>query len=425
MLFPRNLIQDLLESARHSPVILINGARQTGKSTLAKGLFPERNRPQYITLDDMATAGLAKTSPKSFLQGLRERVIIDEIQRAHELFLPIKESVDNNRKPGRFILTGSANVLSLPKLAESLAGRMELYTLWPLSQGEIAGRKESFIDHCFRSKDVPSVKEMVLPSLLKILVSGGYPDVLARETARARENWYRSYINSILERDVRELSSIEGLTELPNLLSLIASRAGGLMNLADLSRSLELPYMTLKRYLSLLQAVFLVVLLPSWSSNLGKRLVKTPKLYLNDTGLLCHLMGRDASALQANRTMLGLVLENFIVMELMKQAAWSQVRPRLHHYRTLDTRYEVDLVMEAANGQIVGVESKASSTVTADNCKGLRALKTDARENFRCGIVLYNGSNVLQFDKDMMAMPVSALWSISSGNSPRLYEGRD
>lgn len=421
MLFPRNLTPELLESTRDSPVVLINGARQTGKSTLAKGMFAEEKRPQFISLDDISTLGLAKSSPKNFIQSLSSFVIIDEVQRAPELFLSIKEDVDKSRKSRRYILTGSTNVLNLPKLADSLAGRMEIHTLWPLSQGEASGKTEGFIDLLFSNKKFPPVAAIELPPLLQILTTGGYPGVLERDTPRSRENWFSSYLNSILERDIRELSNIEGYTELPNLLALLASRAGGLMNLADVSRTLELPYMTLKRYLSLLQAVFLVVSLPAWSNNLGKRLVKAPKLYINDTGLLCYLIARDATALESNRTLLGAVFENFAAMELMKQSAWSQLRPRLYHYRTSDTRYEVDLVMETRDGRIVGVECKASSTVTKDNFKGLYALKEDAGDRFVRGVVLYTGSNVLKFDTHMEAVPISALWKTATTDAPALH----
>lgn len=425
MLFPRNLQTDLLEATKVTPVVLINGARQTGKSTLAVGMFPPDNRPRYISLDDIATLGLAKSSPKSFIQGIAGPVIIDEIQRAPELFLPIKEAIDKMRKPGRFILTGSANVLSLPKLADSLAGRMEIYTLWPLSRGELEGQQESFIDTVFSKQTMPNLSAIEMHQLIQALVAGGYPNIQSRTSTRLRENWYTSYITSLLERDVRELSNIEGLTELPNLLSLLASRAGGLMNLSDVSRSLELSYMTLKRYLALLQAVYVVVELPAWANNLGKRLVKSPKLYINDTGLLCHLIGRDAAALESNKPLLGSVFENFVVMELMKQTAWSTLRPKLYHYRTSDGRYEVDLVLEARDGRVVGVECKSSSTVTKDNFKGLYALREDAGSKFIRGVVLYSGSNTLRFDDKMEAVPVSALWQVTSKPSPPLNEPED
>ena len=398
---------------------MINGARQTGKSTLMKGLFPS-NSPVYVTLDDMHTLGLARSSPQAFIESLPERVILDEIQRVPELILPIKLSVDRNRKPGRFFITGSANVLSLPKVTESLAGRIEIHTLWPLSQGEIRGKREGFVDALFSAEKLPTVSTVTISDVLNLASIGGYPDVQTRASDR-RTYWFESYISSLMDRDVRDLSNIEQLTALPNLLELIASRSGALLNNSDLSRSLELPLTTLKRYLTLLELLFLVVPARPWFGNFGKRLIKVPKMYLNDTGLLCHLLGTDVAAISTNGKLLGAIFENFVFMELLKQLTWSQTRAKLFHFRTVNGQ-EVDFVLEAADGRIVGIECKASSTVKADTFKGLKALKELVGNKFHRGIVLYTGSIVLGFAEDMQAMPVSALWEIISGEAPQLVE---
>lgn len=409
MLLPRHLKSDIIESLRYSPVTLINGARQTGKSTLSKELCDD-GEWQYITFDDVSALAFAQSAPKNFIQNLSGRTVIDEVQLVPELFRSIKESVDVDGKPGRFLLTGSANVLTLPKLSDSLAGRMEIYTLWPLSQGEIRSKKEAFVDLLFQNDKFLAVP-IELPELLRIIVTGGYPAALARKTERVRYKWFNDYIKAIMGRDIRDLSNIEGIVQMPNLLQLLATRAGGLLNTSDLSRSLDIPYMTLKRYLSLLEAVFLIVPLPAWFNNLGKRLVKSPKVFLNDTGLLCYLLGQNTDGLANNRTILGSVYENFVFMELKKQAEWSEIRPRLFHFRTLETGYEVDFVLEAQDGRIVGIECKASSTVSDDSFKGLRVLKEQAGKKFHRGVVLYTGSHVLQFAEDMTAMPVSSLWN--------------
>lgn len=290
--------------------------------------------------------------------------MIYEVQLAPELFRSIKEFVDADGKPGKFLLTGSANVLTLPKSSDSLAGRMEIYTLCPLSQGEIRGKKESFVDLLFQNNKIPAAPPIELPKLLRAIITGGYPAALARKTERARYKWFNDYIRAIMERDIRDLGNIEGIIQMPNLLQLLATRSGSLLNTSDLSRSLDVPYMTLKRYLSLLEAVFLTVPLPAWFNNLGKRLVKAPKVFLNDTGLLCYLLGQNADGLANNRTILGNVYENFVFMELKKQAEWSEIRPKLFHFRTLEAGYEVDFVLEAQDGQIVGIECKASSTIS-------------------------------------------------------------
>lgn len=411
-LFPRNLKRKILTAAQDTPVIMVNGARQTGKSTLMHMLFPT-NSPAYVTLDDMHTLGLARSGPQAFVESLSERVILDEIQRVPELLLPIKLSVDRNRKPGRFFITGSANVLSLPKVSESLAGRIEIHTLWPLSQGEIRGKREGFIDALFNDEKLPAVKPVTILDVLTLATTGGYPDVQNRTVDR-HTGWYKSYISSLMERDVRDLSNIEQLTALPNLLALLASRSGALLNNSDLSRSLELPLTTLKRYLSLLKLLFLVVPVRPWFGNFGKRLIKVPKIYLNDTGLLCQLLECDVQAISANGTLMGAVFENFIVMELIKQLTWSQTRAKIFHFRTVNGQ-EVDVVLEAADGRIVGIECKAATTIKAETFKGLKALQEMAGDKFHRGIVLYTGSNILGFAEDMQAVPASALWEITSG----------
>lgn len=414
-MYSRNLKREILESAQYCPVIVVNGARQAGKSTLMAGLFEKAIRPTYINLDDVATLAAAKAAPKNFLQGLKGPVIIDEVQRAPELFLPIKEIVDASGKKCRFFLTGSAGVLGLTKLADSLAGRMEVFSLWPLSQGEIRGKKDSLVDLLFRDREpLPQIKALELPELLSIITAGGYPDILRRPIPKARSGWFRGYISSILERDVRDLSRIEGITELPNLLTLLASRAGCLLNHSDLSRSMGIPHMTLKRYMALLEAVFFVEQVQPWSRNIGKRLLKTPKVFINDTGLMCHLLGRDIAALNADRTLLGSVFENFVCVELLKQLTWGDVKPRLYHFRTADNRFEIDFVLEAPDGKIVAIECKASSSVDEVSFKGLRYLKEHLGEQFHRGIVLYTGEYTLTFGENLQAVPVSALWETAT-----------
>ncbi len=380
-----------------------------------KGLFAD-NSPEYVTLDDMAVLSLARSGPQAFVESLPERVILDEIQRVPELLLPIKLVVDKNRIPGRFFLTGSANVISLPKVADSLAGRIEIHTLWPLSQGEIRGKREGFIDALFSDEKLPPVKSATISDILSLACVGGYPDVQRRTSVR-RADWFESYITTLMERDVRDLSNIEQLTALPNLLALLASRSGGMLNHSDLSRSLAIPLSTLKRYLSLLELLFLVVPLRPWSGNIGKRLVKMPKVYINDTGLLCHLIGCNQRAIAANGTMLGTVFENFAVMELIKQLTWSQARVKMFHFRTV-TGQEVDIVLEADDGRIVGIECKGANSIKTDAFKGLKVLKEMAGHKFHRGVVLYTGSQVIGVEKDMQVVPISALWEISTGLSP-------
>lgn len=420
MLLPRNLKDSLLEAATDTPVVMVNGARQTGKSTLIKALFSGQSTPapEYMSFDDLSLLNAARKDPQSFIEMLPEAVIIDEIQRAPELMLPIKYSVDENRRPGRFFLSGSANVLGLAKVADTLIGRMEIHTLWPLSQGEIRGVRESFIDTIFGDAKLKTTNSLQLPQLINIIGVGGYPGALKREVATRRQDWFASYITTLIERDVRELRNIEQLTLMPKLLQLVASRAGGLLNYSDIARSLEMKVTTVKMYLSLLELLFLVVPVQPWFGNMGKRLVKSPKIYLNDTGLLCHLLGRDAKAIARDGSLLGMTYENFVLMELIKQISWSKTKPRLYHFRT-ESGDEVDFVLEARDGRIVGIECKANALARGAS-QGLKVLKELTGKNFHRGVVLYVGSHVIGLENDIEAAPVSTLWETSSGPAPAL-----
>jgi predicted AAA+ superfamily ATPase len=401
----------LREALRDTPVVLLNGARQTGKSTLVGSGMLGDHEARYLTLDEAGVLAAAEADPSGFLSGLEGPVILDEVQRSPGLFPAIKAEVDRDRRPGRFLLTGSANVLLLPRLSESLAGRMEILTLWPLSQGEIEGVKEGFVDAVFTGGllSIPDGPGGT-PNLHERLLRGGYPEVLGRSSESRRRAWFGSYVTTILQRDVRDLSNIEGLTELPRLLSLLAARSASLVNYAELSRSASMPQSTLKRYVSLLEATFLVSTLPAWSSNLGKRLVRSPKLLLCDTGLISGMQGLSAERLASDPVLIGPLLENFVAMELRKQSAWSDTQPRLFHFRT-QTGQEVDLVMENAAGRIVGVEVKASATVGARDFRGLRALAEASGDRFRRGIVLYTGKTAVPFGENLHALPVGSLWN--------------
>jgi predicted AAA+ superfamily ATPase len=409
-MFKRNIASNLSTALSDTPVVLLNGARQTGKSTLVQSLASQGHPARYITFDDAGMLSAAKEDPSGFLAGLSGPVILDEIQRVPELFLAIKAQVDRNRQPGRFLLTGSANVLLLPGLAETLAGRMEIITLWPLSQGEIEGQKESFVDRVF-AKDLNNTTGKILShsDLVDRMLRGGYPEVVQRPLAARRDAWFGSYITTLLQRDVRDLANIEGLTVMPRLLSLLASRSASLLNFSELSRSTTLPQSTLKRYIALLETTFLVQFLPAWSSNFGKRLVKSPKVFLTDTGLMRHLMGLTPQRLEQEPQWIGPLLENFVAMELRKQTTWSQTQPKMFHLRT-QTGQEVDIILEDARGSLVGIEVKASGTVTAKDAQPLRLLADALGEKFIRGIILYGGSEVVPFGPYLHALPISSLF---------------
>jgi predicted AAA+ superfamily ATPase len=414
LVISRHITPSLLEALSDTPVVFLNGARQTGKSFLARWLAATAHPARYLTLDEVAVLAAAQSDPTGFIAGLDGPVVLDEVQRVPKLFLAIKAQVDRDRRPGRFLLTGSADVLLLPELADSLAGRMEVLTLHPLSQGEIEGRPEGFIGAVFAAQ-LPGLTagSESGPALCDRIRIGGYPEMQTRTLPRRRAAWFSSYLNTILSRDLRDLARIEGLAALPRLLSLLAARATSLLNFAELSRTAGLPQTTLKRYLSLLETAFLVSYLPAWSSNLGKRLVKAPKLMLNDTGLLVHLLGMDLSP----GPQLGPVLENFVAAELRKQAAWSSPPVRLFHFRT-QTGREVDLVLEDRAGRVVGIEVKATATPGAEDFKGLRALAEELGERFHRGIVLYTGAEDIPFGADLCALPVESVWRLPANSQP-------
>jgi len=408
-MIPRHISAQLLEALSDSPVVLLHGARQTGKSTLVKHLATTDHPARYITLDDTSVLSAAGADPAGFVGGLEGPVALDEVQRAPGLFLAIKADVDRKRRPGRYLLTGSANVLALPKLSETLAGRMEILTLWPFSQGEIEGRRETFVDALFEGRPAAQVQPRPPADLVERILRGGYAEACQRPSWRRRRAWFNSYVTTLLQRDVRDLANIEGLTAMPRLLSLLASRVGSLVNQAELARSLGIPQTTLKRYMALLQATFLLQLLPPWSSNLGKRLVKSPKLYLSDTGLAASLLGAGGDEGLKDLQLLGPLVENFVVMELRKQITWSRTQPTMFHFRTL-TGQEVDVVLESPSGKIVGVEVKTSASVRAGDLRGMRVLAEQTGNRFAGGVVLYAGGEVVPFARNMHAIPLPALW---------------
>ncbi|MCC5807572.1 MAG: ATP-binding protein [Opitutales bacterium] len=410
MQFERHLWEGVREALKDTPVVLLTGARQTGKTTLVRALADSAAEPRrYVTLDDPATLSAAGASPVSFVEDLGGRATIDEVQRAPEIFLALKRAVDAGGKPGCFLLSGSANVFVLPRVADSLAGRMEVLTLWPLSQGEIEGHREFFVDACFGTGDFESGGALRWPEVVDRMVRGGYPEAIRRTDPARRRAWWNSYVLSLLERDVRDLANIEALRELPRLLGLLAARAGGLLNFADLSRTVGISATSLKRYMGLFGALYLYVELPAWFRNLEKRLAKSPKIYLNDTGLICHLRGMDGAALAGNRERAGPVLENFVVLELRKQLGWSATGPRMYHFRDA-AGAEVDIVLEAPDGRLAGIEVKAASDVSINDFRGLRRLADTVGSDFVRGVVLYTGSERLAFGERLTALPVAALW---------------
>lgn len=397
----------LLEALADTPVVLVHGPRQCGKTTLAQTLPGYA----YITFDDAVQLAAARADPVGFVADLPAQVILDEVQRVPELFASLKAAVDRHRRPGRFVLTGSANVLLAPKLSDSLAGRMELLRLHPLAQCELAGIRSGFIEALFSGGFKAKVHGRLGAELAERIVAGGYPAALARSAGRRRREWYRAYLETLVQRDVRELARISSLDTLPRLLQLAAGQTARLLNVSELAAPFQLSRPTIRDYVTLLERIFLIELLPPWHSNRLSRLIKTPKLHLGDTGLASSLLGVDAAALAKDRPLLGQLLETFVLQELRRQASWHEATIGFHHFRDKDG-YEVDIVMERDGRALAGVELKAAATVTEADFRGLRKLKEASGARFACGVVLYDGESAVRFAEDMFAVPIKALWSM-------------
>lgn len=412
MLYPRFITPLVLEALGESPVVYITGARQTGKTTLVKEIARGKHPAEYKSLDDLTVQGAAKLDPHGFIQNLKGPVVLDEIQLVPELLSAIKLSIDEDRFPGRFLITGSADVLGLPRASESLAGRMEIFQLHPLSQGELANRQEGFIDQLFdQAVAIPRIYEEKKNSIWSRVIDGGYPEIKRRNAASRKNAWFRDYITTILQRDIRELANINGLTQMPRLLELLAVRLASVMNFAEMSRTMQIPQTSLKRYLALFEATYIIQRLAPWSGNLGKRLVKTPKVFFTDTGLASYLCGINVKNVENQTIQAGPLLENFVLSELRKQASWSRVRPGFFHFRS-QTGQEVDIIMEDRQGRCIGIEVKASATVRSQDFKCLRWFAKQLGDRFLKGVVFYTGRDEVPFGKNHFAYPLNMLWNV-------------
>jgi predicted AAA+ superfamily ATPase len=406
--YERLLAPRLREALRDTPAVLVHGPRQSGKSTLARAVG-EPLGYRYFTFDadDVLTA--ARSDPAGFVAALPAKTILDEVQRVPELFTSLKAAIDARRSPGRFILTGSANVLLVPRLSDSLAGRMGILRLHPLARAEIESTRPRLLDALFTGRITTQVAERLGAALAEDVVAGGYPAALARRAPARRGAWYRDYVETQVQRDVRDLSRIHSLDALPRLLSLIAANTASLLNVADLAAPFELTRQTIHEYVTLLERVFLIDRIPPWHTNRTSRVVKRPKLHMGDTGVACALLGVTAHTLATDRSSLGPLLETFVLQELRRQASWRPEPVEFYHYRDRDG-YEVDVVLEQG-ATIAGIEVKAAATVNEGDLRGLRKLRGAAGRRFRHGVVLYDGTAVIRFDENLSAVPLRMLWN--------------
>lgn len=404
-MYPRLIERRLRNALSDTRVATLTGPRQSGKTTLS-GQIAGAAIP-FLTLDDATTLKAATNDPVGFIRGL-DRGVIDEVQRAPDVLLAIKASVDADRRPGRFLLTGSANLMTLPRVADSLAGRMETVRLLPLAQAEIRGGAPAFLETAFAGAAPKPTAIVIGNELVDLVLSGGYPEALTRRRWGRRQDWYLDYIDAIVQRDVRDIAQIEQIQQMPKLLRVLAEHSGQLVNYSGFGAPLGMNHVTSQKYTGVFESLFLIRTLQPWYTNALKRLTKTPKLHFLDSGLLAALRDISPARLKRDRTPFGPLLETFILAELLKLASWSDDRYEFSHFRDKDAN-EVDIVIEDKRGRIVGVEVKASATVSASDFAGMRRLADATGERFACGLILYDHDQVIPFSDRMSAVPISAL----------------
>ena len=403
---PRRAADLVLEALTDTRVVVVNGARQVGKSTLAEVVLRHHSDGVARFLDDPGTRAAAAADPVSFVRhdGL---MLIDEVQRVPDLWLAIKNLVDRDPRPGRFLLTGSARLLGLRSLPDSLPGRSETIELWPLSQGEIDGTTDNFVDAAFaHGADLRApVTELRRRDYLARAARGGYPEAVRREAPRRRERFFEGYLADLIARDVKQVAEVERVDDMRRLLSLLAAQTAGLLNVNRLASELSITAPTVRSYLRILETIYLIRIVPAWSANSTTRATATPKIIFVDSGLAGSLTAGAVSDAP-----LGGLLESFVLGELARQLTWSRHSLRLYHYRDRD-QYEVDALLEDNAGNVVGIEVKASETVRGDDFRGIRLLQRRLGDRFRAGFVLHCGTDSHSFGEGLTALPVSALWT--------------
>jgi len=411
-IYPRYIQSRVIAALADTPVVLLSGPRQAGKTTLVRQLAGTERR--YLTLDDEVTRLAAQEDPVGLIRSL-DSAVIDEVQRAPNLLLAIKKAVDEDRRPGRFLLTGSANLMALPSIADSLAGRMETLVLLPLAQSEIASQPESartWLDTLFADGLLAAIQPAVGEALVNKVIRGGYPEALSRDDNRRRKTWAKQYIDSLIQRDIKDIASIDKLDHVLRLLRALAQTAGQLCNYSQLGGQIGIDHKTASKYIAIFEQMYLMQRVQPWSGNRLSRLVKTPKLQFLDSGLLGVLLNFSDPLRQRN--LFGQLLESFVFAELRKQITWAEGDYALFYYRDKD-QYEVDFVVENSAGDLIGIEVKASASVSISDLAGLKRLVSVAPQHFKAGIILYDGTETLPLgrinDRPLWALPIATLSS--------------
>ncbi|MEM1243974.1 MAG: ATP-binding protein [Pseudomonadota bacterium] len=407
-MYQRNIKKKVTTALKDTPVVMLAGPRQCGKTTLVKQIM--RQNWVYVTLDDINQLEFAKSDPLGFIRYFNDRrIIIDEVQRVPELFLPIKQSIDENRLPGRFLLTGSANAMALPRVADSLAGRLEIVSLLPLADCEIENKPSYFLAKIL-SGQIPKTKQTrIREQLISKVLSGGFPEALLRKETSRRVSWFNQYILSIVQKDIKDLGQIENLDIIPKLIQMICNQVGSLVNYTKVGNALGLSRQTVARYLQLLEQLFIFQELPAWNRNDNKRLTKTPKVHLVDSGLLCALRRINKEKINRDPVLFGSLLEAYTLCELHRLASWYDEPIYFYHYRDKD-QVEVDIVLETMSGDVIGIEVKSSATLKKQDFQGLQRLKKIAGKKFLLGILLYDGDYTNRIEENIFSAPIGILW---------------
>ena len=406
-MYPRFVKHRVYEALADTRVVLLCGPRQSGKTTLARQIAGD-DIP-FFTLDDTSVLEAASNDPVGFVRGLG-RAVIDEVHRAPGLILAIKEAVDTDPQPGRFLLTGSANLMTLPHLADSLAGRMGIIRLLPLAQAELRESRSTLLEQVFAGEIPEPTMPIVGDDFVKAVLAGGYPEALARSGWRRRQNWHLDYTEAIIQRDVRDVARVEQLNIMPRLLRVLAEYSGQLVNYSGFGTMLGMNHVTTRKYVGVFENLFIVRTLQPWYTNTLKRLTKSPKLHFLDSGLLATLKDVSLDRLNRERALFGPLLESFVFSELLKLASWSEDRYVFSHFRDKE-RNKVDLVIEDRRGRVVGIEVKASATASKGDFSGLLRLEAACGNKFALGLVLYDHDQTVPFGDRIVAAPLSALWS--------------
>jgi uncharacterized protein len=408
-IYPRNVRNLVVEALGDTRVVLVAGARQVGKTTLAREISSGPHPRATLTLDDRAARDAALTDPAGFVAGLDGPVLLDEVQRAPDLLLAIKDAVDRDTRPGRFLLTGSTNLLASKRINDALTGRIETVQLWPLAQTEIHGGDVNIIDALHAARPPAVADAPVGRDVLRgFLAAGGYPEARLR-AGRRRSRWFENLLATALDRDLRDIADAVKADAMPGLLRLLASQAANLLSYRAIGARLDLHHATVKSYVGLLEQMFLVRRLPAWRPGLGAREVQAPKIYIVDSGLMAHLMGADDERIVSDDQVTGKIVENFVATELIKHAEWAAEPVRLYHYQR--EREDVDVVLEWNDGSIAGVEVKSRATVRGEDWKWLARLRDRRASSFRAGVVLYTGAQTIPLGDRLWAVPLSGLWA--------------